>query len=106
MGGRRFTSKFMKIDDPNFSYLKRWTDHLLGKHLFPFSKAIFVCTWTGGAVLVFDKAKSPKPQPARKRDREVGATIIQSLPMPFGNAQLGDTFTAAPIVAHGKGRRT
>lgn len=93
-----FTSEFLSLDSPDFAYLARWTDHLLGKGLFPFSKAIFVCRRTNRAQLVFDKGRPARGKPARKRDRERGETRITSQIFPMGQSQLGGTFNAEPLL--------
>lgn len=100
-----FTSEFLGLDNPDFNYLARWADHLLGKIRFPFGKVIFVCKRTDSSKLIFDKDKPARREPARKLNREQGETHLHSQIFPLGESNLGGTFTGEPLVPPKKRRR-
>lgn len=98
------SSDFLDCNNESFkSYLVPWTNHLLSKIKFPFSKVIFVCTCTQECFLIYDKKKPLLSCPEIDKNRELGSTHLYSGMIPMNNPiNLNALCESSPLVVKRK----
>lgn len=79
-----FSDYITKYDQFFLDYHVPWTNYLLSKENYPFSKVIFFCRDSQECVLLYDKHNKLLIKPKRKDTKELGYTPIRSGFIPVG----------------------
>lgn len=79
-----FSDYINKYDEFFLDYHVPWTNYILSREDYPFSKVIFVCTSSQECTLLYDKKNKLLIKPKRDQKKELGYTPIISGFIPVG----------------------